>query len=400
MEPSDKDILAALSASEKGSHDQLTKEIDSIKKERREFTFGLLMTDTTEKVPPTRILYQGDHKAPREAVAPGFLSAFDPNPATISSAPNTQSTGRRLTFAHWIASAGNPLTARVLVNRVWQAYFGRGLVETPNDFGLAGAKPSQSELLDWLADEFLREGWSLKKLHRLIVTSRTYAQRSNGLRSPEVQMTSPASMRLASSASIKSNAAPSRHDVPRPTIRRLSAEQLRDSLLAISGVLTNKAGGPPVWPDLPAEVLQANPAFLDDNEAKTKGWYPSAKDQQPVRSIYLVQKKTVRVPFMETFDLPENSTSCARRSVSVVAPQALSLLNSPLAVEVAAAFARRVEREAGSRPQAQVRHAFQLALQREPTPHERLVCVNFLARHNLSELCRSLLNLNEFVYLD
>jgi hypothetical protein len=182
--------------------------------------------------------------------------------------------------------------------------------------------------------------------------------------------------------------------------RRLSAEQLRDALLATAGSLQFRPGGAPVWPDLPSEILQANPAFLDDNETKTKGWYPSPKAEQNVRSVFLVQKRTVRVPFMETFDLPENSTSCARRTESTVAPQALSLLNSPLAVEAANAFADRVRREAGESPGRQVERAFQLALQRSPAPEERRACLGLLAKRSLPELCRALLNLNEFAYVD
>ena len=151
---------------------------------------------------------------------------------------------------------------------------------------------------------------------------------------------------------------------------------------------------------MPAEILQANPAFLDDNAEKTKGWYPSAKPEQNVRSIYLIQKKTVRVPFLETFDLPENSISCARRAESTVAPQALSLLNSPLAVEAARAFAARVQREAGSTPAAQVQRAFALALQRPPDRQELRACVQLLQERSLTEVCRALFNLNEFVYLD
>ena len=168
----------------------------------------------------------------------------------------------------------------------------------------------------------------------------------------------------------------------------------------MSGLLTNKAGGPPVWPDLPTEVLQANPAFLDDNEMKTKGWYPSPKPEQNVRSIYLVQKRTVRVPFLETFDQPENSASCARRNSSTVAPQALSLLNSPLAVEAAQAFAARVVSEAPGSVESQVRRAFVLAFQRPPARAELAACLRLLRERSLAEVCRALLNLNEFAYVD
>src|SRR6185295_12048847 len=172
--------------------------------------------------------------------------------------------------------------------------------------------------------------------------------------------------------------------------RRLSAEQLRDSLLAVSGLLTNRAGGPPVWPELPPEILQANPAFLDDNETRTKGWYPSPKPEQYVRSVYLVQKKTVRVPFMETFDLPENSISCARRTESIVAPQALSLLNNALTIEAARALAERVPREAGAVPAKQIERAFALTLQRLPDKAEMRASLELLSNRSLAELCRAL----------
>ncbi|HTG45564.1 MAG TPA: DUF1553 domain-containing protein, partial [Verrucomicrobiae bacterium] len=186
----------------------------------------------------------------------------------------------------------------------------------------------------------------------------------------------------------------------RQNLRRLSAEQLRDALLAVSGSLNEKAGGPPSWPTLPPEVLQANPAFLDDNELKVKGWYPSPALEQRVRSVYMIQKKTVRVPFMETFDLPENSMSCALRRESTVAPQALSLLNSPLSVEAAGAFAKRVELEAGTVPIAQINKAYQLAFQRLPDKDESETCLGLLQKRNLKELCRALLNVNEFIYVD
>jgi len=381
IEPSEKEAKAALDAEEKPQCIKLEKEIAALNKQRREFRLGLLASDDAEKTCVTKILFQGDYRAPRDSVEAGFISALDPNPASIRPAVNRKTTGRRLTLANWIASPDNPLTARVLVNRVWQGYFGRGLVATPSDFGLAGARPTHPELLDWLASEFMRQGWSLKKLHRLIATSAVYRQ------STTAKTSNGRSVDAASTTAFE-------------TLRRLSAEQLRDALLAVSGLLTNKAGGPPVWPNLPAEILQANPAFLDDSEMKMKGWYPSAKLEQNVRSVYLVQKRTVRVPFLETFDLPENSVSCPRRNISTVAPQALSLLNSPLAIEAAQAFATRVQREAGVRPEAQITLAFALAFQRQPTRDERAVCQHLLSQHSLSELCRALLNLNEFAYLD
>jgi hypothetical protein len=379
VEPKDKEVQTALTEDQRKQHESLTKQMDALKKERRTFTLALLMTDNPEKIPVTKVLFQGNHKDPREPVVPGFISALDPNPAEIKKASNAKTTGRRLTLADWIASTNHPLTARVFVNRAWQQHFGKGLVATANDFGLAGAKPTHPELLDWLAGEFVREGWSVKKLHRLIVTSATYRQ-AGGM--------PPASD-------------PENEWLSRQNPRRLSAEQLRDALLAVSGSLKlEHAGGPPIWPDLPPEILQANPAFLDDNETKTKGWYPSPKTNQNVRSVFLIQKRTVRVPFMETFDLPENSVSCARRNESIVAPQALSLLNSTLTVEASRALASRVQREAGDDLMKQVERAFVIALQRAPDKDEQRACVELARQRSLAELCRALLNLNEFIYVD
>jgi hypothetical protein len=249
---------------------------------------------------------------------------------------------------------------------------GRPLVATPNDFGLAGARPEDAELLDWLASEFVRREWSVKQLVRLIAASAAFRQAPSftgdhfALRQPE----------------------------------RLSAEQLRDSMLLVSGLLTAKADGPPIWPELPPEVLDSNPAFLDDNPEKTKGWYTSPADQQPCRSLFLVQKRNTRVPMLESFDLPDNSTSCACRQVSTVAPQALTLLNSAVASQAARSFAQRVKREAGEEAARQVERAFELALQRPPDEAEAEACRRLMAERNLTELCRALLNLNEFVYVD
>ena len=398
--PSDKEVKAALKDDAKATFDALEKDLAALRKQRRDFALGLLAADNTNKVRATRILFQGDHKAEREVVEPGFLSALDPNPAVLRPAANKKSTGRRTALADWIASAGNPLTARVLVNRVWQGYFGEGLVGTPNDFGLAGARPRHPELLDWLAGEFIRSGWSLKHLHRLVVTSAVYRQRTGSGADSESVISEPVSTPSLKTIPTQNTDLLMTASLLTSHPRRLSAEQLRDALLAVSGLLTEKNGGPPVWPDLPADILQANPAFLDDNAEKTKGWYPSPKHEQHARSIYLVQKRTVRVPFLETFDQPENSVSCARRNESTVAPQALSLLNSPLAVEAAQAFAKRLTSKAGPTSEAQIQRAFVLAFQRQPDRQEMDACLKLARHRGLTEVCRAILNLNEFLYVD
>ncbi len=362
VEVSDDEARKEFTEDEKKADEAAASQIKEFDGRRRKLTRGLVATDKKDDVPVTHVLFQGDYRAERDPVVPGFLSALDPNPAAIAPATNQQTTGRRLALANWIVSADNPLAARVLANRLWQGHFGEGIVATPGDFGLAGTPPTNPELLDWLASELLTRGWSLKDLHRRIVTSGTYRQ-------------------------------------PRQA-RRLTAEQVRDSLLAVSGLLTNKASGPSVWPELPTEVLTANPAFLDDNETKTKGWYPSPHHEQHARSIFQVQKRTVKVPFMETFDLPENMVACSRRNVSTVPPQALSLLNSPLAVEAAKALAERLNSEAGDDATAQVALAFRLALAREPREDEATACIALVKAEGLVQFCRVVLNLNEFVYVD
>ncbi|MDB6171611.1 MAG: hypothetical protein JWL59_922 [Chthoniobacteraceae bacterium] len=366
--PSAEEVKAALGDAEKVRYTAADREIKALKEKQLPFTTGLVASD--ENPPSTHLLFQGDLTKPREIVAPGFLSVLDPNPADIAPPARNGTTGRRSALAAWLVSGRNPLTARVIVNRIWQGHFGEGLVATPNDFGFSGTRPLNPALLDWLASELVKSGWSLKKLHRLIVTSATYLQGApvagSGGSSP----------------------------------RRLGAEALRDSMLAVAGRLHSSAGGPPVWPAVPDELLRANPAVLDDNAEKTKGWYPSSPDQLEVRSLYLVQKRGLRVPLMETFDLPDNALSCPRRNVSTVAPQALTLLNSPFATGLAKAFAERLENEAGVAPDAQVERAFAAALQRAPDEEERLACLRFRAEHGLIELCRALLNLNEFVYVD
>jgi hypothetical protein len=168
----------------------------------------------------------------------------------------------------------------------------------------------------------------------------------------------------------------------------------------VSGLLTNKTDGPPIWPDLPPEVLTSNPAFLDDNPEKTKGWYASPKADQYCRSLFLVQKRNTRIPVLESFDLPDNSTSCARREVSTVAPQALTLLNSQLTEEACAAFAARIRSDVKEDRSLSIRRAFEIALQRPPDESEAAACEQLLTERDLDELCRVILNLNEFVYVD
>ncbi len=375
----------------KSERERLEAEKTHLEDKKKSHTYAMLAKDQREDVPFTYVLSQGDHREIREVVEPGFPSVLFPNPPQIERPTNERSTGRRLALAKWMVSHENPWTARVIVNRLWQSNFGIGLVETPNDFGISGSPPSNPALLDWLASELVQSGWSLKHIQRLIVTSRAYRQVA---RSPKAEPFTALECDRCVSAHVR--------------LRRMTAEQLRDATLAVSGLLQHPCGGPPVWPALPVEILQANPAFLDDNSLKTKGWYPSPPNQQSVRSLYLVQKRTVRIPLLETFDLPENSVSCAKRECSIVAPQALCQLNGTLAQDAANAFAGRCEAAIDSslkmgqaeKQVALIRSAFLLAFQREPQLPEMEAALQFLNEYTLPEFCRVLLNTNEFAFIE
>ena len=353
-------------------------------------------TDRTDP-PATQIFYQGDFASPREEVAPGFVSVIRPGPASIE-APREGTTGRRLALAKWIVSRDNPWTARVLVNRIWQQHFGTGLVATPNDFGYTGTRPTHPELLDWLAIELMENGWSVKELHRRIVLSRTYRQSS--LDRAQARQVDPDNGLLW-----------------RQNVQRLDAEMLRDALLLVSGQLKLVGSGPTKWPDVPEELLYAQPAIQEaikgEDGGRMQGWFTSPIEETDVRSLYLVRKRCLPIPFLQAFDLPGTETSCARRDRTVVAPQALMLLNSPESTRFTHAFAERVLADLGESPTLEkdrdtiIQRAFHLALMRTPDPAELELSRQFLnesldgdLQTKVVSLCRAVLNLNEFVYCD
>jgi hypothetical protein len=268
--PKEAKVREALTKEEREKVEAAEKAAKETKKERRPFTTGLCASGE-DSPGPAKIFSQGDPDLPKDEVQPGIPAIFDPQPAEIKK-PETGGNGRRSTLAAWLVSPRNPLTARVIANRIWQQCFGQGIVSTPGDFGWSGVRPSHPELLDFLAMKLVEDGWSLKKLVRRVVTSATYRQAAH--------LTD--DTRRAKALSLDGGNALLWHMNP----RRLTAEQLRDSMLAVSGALQVCEGGPPRWPALPDEVLAANPAFYDDNETKTKGWYPSPPDKLTVRSIY------------------------------------------------------------------------------------------------------------------
>ena len=369
-----------MTSDEREQLERAESELKSLEKTKRPFTKGFVMQDDkVDVVPQTHILVGGDHRVEKDAVEPGFPAVLFPNDATIVERPKANTTGRRLTLARWIGSRENPWTARVIVNRIWQNYFGQGIVATPNDFGVTGALPTHPELLDYLAIELIDSGWSLKHIHRLIVSSNVYRQQS------------------ISDAGAGTSVA---MGTLRNHLRRKSAEQLRDSILHVSGLLQERAGGAPVWPVLDDATLAANPAVLDDNETKTKGWYPSPASDQTVRSLYLVQKRTIRIPWLETFDLPENAVSCGRRECSLVAPQSLAMMNGELAIQASKQIADDIERLFHSDNESQVKELFRRILARDPREQELKSCRMFLTTRSLVELSLVLLNTNEFAFGD
>lgn len=399
-----------LNKNNKERHEKLKATLAEIESQRKQPRYAMGATDSGPTAPATQIFYQGDFASPRDEVPPGFVSVFTPGAASIEP-PRDGTTGRRLALANWIASTDNPWTARVIVNRIWQQHFGTGLVATPNDFGFSGARPTYPELLDWLAIEFTRRGWSIKDLHRIIVLSATYRQASQvEFRSKGLQI-DPDNLLLW-----------------RQNVQRLDAETLRDSLLAVSGLLQPYDGGKPVWPAVPDELLKAQPAILEAEKGgdggRMQGWYPDPPEQTNVRSVFLVRKRCLPIPFLQAFDLPDTTVSCARRDTTVVAPQALMFLNSPEAVRFAEGLADRVAKSfdalsfvQGDQTDKVVTTVFQTALGRVAEPDELQVATEFLGRHTelhrehavqagvaerraLVDLCRAILNLNEFAYVD
>jgi hypothetical protein len=283
----------------------------------------------------------------------------------------------RSRLARWLASPAHPLTARVIVNRLWQHHFGIGLVKTVNDFGTRGDRPSHPELLDWLAATLVEQGWRLKPIHRLILLSGTYRQSSHP---------------TGSVAEAASREDPENRLLWRFARRRLEAEEIRDAMLAVSGRLNGHAGGPSVMVSVDREIV--------DSLYKPSQWQvvgdPREHDR---RSIYLIAKRNLRLPFQEVFDAPALATSCPRREASTHAPQALELLNGRLANDLAAAFAERLRREADGVPSQAVHRAYRLAMGRPPTPREEALALEFLRDGALREFTLALFNLNGFLYV-
>jgi hypothetical protein len=336
---------------------------------------------------------RGNPRDPMEEAQPGFPSVFAAVYAPpLQPAPSGyHTTNRRLQLAEWLASPKNPLTARVWVNRIWQHHFGYGIVRTPNDFGTMGDKPTHPELLDWLASDFMAHGWTLKRLHKMILLSSAWQQASGwrndaGKKDEENRL------------------------LWRQNYRRLEAEPIRDSILAVSGKLNLQMGGPSVYPKLPVsdligEVYAGN------------AWGKSDEAQADRRTVYVFVKRSLQVPMLEAFDVADPNAVCPVRNNTTVAPQALSLMNNEFVLEQARYLAERLKKECGTSLPKRVDRAFRLTLGRSPTSAELSKSLAFLNRQRsvvskssspttssadsaLADFCQALFNLNEFLYVD
>ena len=313
--------------------------------------------------PDSRVLDGGSVHAPGETVRPGVLSAAQlptrhgegRDPYALPDGME----GRRLAFAKWVADPRNPLTSRSIVNRVWAYHFGRGLVATPNNLGALGSRPAFPGLLDWLAANFVRNGWSIKRLHRLIMTSELYRQSTERPDMHAVREADPENRMLAYF-----------------TPRRLAAEELRDSMLMLSGELNAEIGGVPVMPEINLDVA-LQPRMIQFSLAPA--YQPSPEPwNRNRRSIYAYRVRGQADPLMEVFNQPSPNDSCERRDASSVSPQALTLMNSEYLINRSIAFALRLEREAPDTP-ARVERAFQLAFGRSPDPEIRTGLGRYIA---------------------
>lgn len=322
---------------------------------------------------PVHLLEQGDEfkkGIPLGMRTLGVLS-HDQESRAPADVPNP-----KLELARWITDPAHPLPARVMVNRIWHAHFGQGIVATVNDFGVNGDEPSHPELLDFLAEEFIRSGWSMKAIHRLILLSSTWQQSSVH---PDAQQ----AVEIDADNRLLWRFQP----------RRLTAEEIRDSMLSVAGRLNPQAGGPSIM--VPVEQELIGLLYKPDQ------WQVTADTtQHDRRSIYLIAKRNLRLPFLEVFDQPDLQTSCGCRVSSTHAPQALAMLNGQLSNDLADSFARRLRQEAGEDPREQIRLAFWVATGGPPTAEQESAALEFLRTGPLREFALAMFSLNGFLYVN
>jgi hypothetical protein len=396
------EVTAALSAADRSALRGLDEQIAAAEGRRPRSDTIQALWDVGPP-PPTYLLKRGNHETPGPEVRPGFLSVLS-EPADellLEARPQAATSGRRLALARWLTRPGSPasgLLARVLINRIWAHLFGQGLVPTPDNFGRSGAPPSHPELLEWLSAELIGNGWRIKPVIKLMMTSTVYRQASR--RAPaggEDPGTSGADPALVD---------PGNQLLWRMRLRRLDSEAVRDTILAVSGRLDRAMGGPPIPQEAHPDGMVVVAAQGDSS--------PSSRSR---RSVYLVARRKFPLTLLQVFDQPIIATNCTRRDSSAVPLQSLTMLNDPFVLEHARHFADRVARPAGTAPENQVDRAFRVALSRRPSPAELSACIEFLeeqealhraarlapaeaARGALASLCHTLLNTSEFLYTE
>lgn len=393
----EKELAAATPADTKRLMAEHERQMALLRQRIPDLTRGYFLREPSPTPAKTYLLLRGQATAPGPEVQPAVPAVLvTTQPAFLP--PSKQTSRRRLSLARWMVNAENPLTARVIVNRVWTYHFGRGIVDTPSDFGVLGSLPSHPELLDWLTHWFVHDAnWSLKKLHRLILTSRTY--RMSKLSVPKYRKADPENQLMW-----------------RFPYRRLEVEAIRDSMLAASGRLNRKMYGPSVYLSVPKEALAGH-------SDPGKIWKPLDEREASRRTVYAFIKRSLLVPLLEVLDLCDTTRSNAQRNVTIVPTQALTLLNGEFTNRQARHLADRLMREAGNNAAARIEQAYLLTLCRKPTATETATLTLFLdheaaaiqkeaatagknlssdaaSRQALIRLCRVIYNLNEFVYPD
>jgi mono/diheme cytochrome c family protein len=370
------DIVRLMPADVKAKHEDVKTQIAAIEKQRpRPFPTALAIGERGRVPQPSFFLHRGSPDAPGSQMTPGVLSVVSETEWKFPEPPaNATSSWRRRGLAEWLVWKGNPLTARVMVNRMWQHHFGEGIARNPGNFGKMGEQPSHPQLLDWLSLEFIDRGWSMKAMHRLMLTSRAYQMASTDI---------PANVAID----------PENRMFWRAPRARLEAEIIRDQMLAVSGALDRTLGGPSIFPYI-------DPDLFEESSKRTWKGLPDTDPATWRRSIYVFLKRSIRYPMFETFDQPNLVNSADRRNRTTIAPQALVLMNNGMVRTQAKIFSERVAKEAGADVTKQVDRAFLIALARLPDSVERQRSIAFVRSSptGLSEFCHALFNLNEFVY--
>jgi mono/diheme cytochrome c family protein len=371
------DVVALMPPDVKAQHAKLEAEIEALDNQKpRRLPSARAIGERSREPQPSYFLHRGSPDARGTLMSPGVLAVTRKSDWTFPEAPPTATSSfRRRGYAEWLVSPENPLTARVMVNRLFQHHFGEGIVRTPSNFGKMGEPPSHPELLDWLAVEFVEKGWSLKAMHRLMLTSGSYRMSTVDI---------PANM----------NIDPENRMFWRMPRVRLEAEIIRDQILATAGTLDRTIGGPAIFPYIDPDLF----------EKSSKRDWKGLPDSDPAtwrRSLYVFSKRSIRYPMFETFDQPNLVNSTERRNRTTLATQALILMNNPMVRFQAGQFAERVKKEAGPDAAKQIARAIEIALGRPADAVERkegLAFVKAGGAEGLTQFCHVLMNLNEFVY--